>query len=132
MVFLAWIPFLKYDEAPNGHWFISARGRKSSEATAKFAVAVTLAGILFNEYVVKFEVLLSPVPAFISNGVLPLLIMLGFMAAFYRYYIKKLSLSKAELVQAVFVFVIVAFIVLSLIGIFFRGKDMALTFPWNV
>ena len=132
MVFLAWIPFLKYDETPNGHWFISEQGRKSSETTAKFAAAVTVAGILFNEYILNFELLLSPVPAFLSNGVLPLLILLGFMAGFYRYYIKKLSLSKSELVQAVFVFVIVAFIVLTLVGIFFRGKDMALAFPWNV
>lgn len=132
MVFLAWIPFLKYDEAPNGHWFISEQGRKSSEATAKFATAVTVAGILFNEYVLNFELLLSPVPAFLSNGVLPLLILLAFMTGFYRYYLKKLSLSKAELVQAVFVFVIVAFIVLTMVGIFFRGKDMALCFPWNV
>jgi len=131
VAFLAWIPFLKYDEASNGHWFISKQGRKSSEATAKFAAIITLLGILFNEYVLKFEVLLSPVPAFISNGVLPLLILTGFMAGFYRYYLKKLSLSKAELVQAVFVFVIVAFIVLTLVGIFFRGKDMALTLPWN-
>jgi quinol-cytochrome oxidoreductase complex cytochrome b subunit len=132
MVFLAWIPFLKYDEAPNGHWFISDKGRKTSEATAKYAAVVTIAGILFNEYVLNFEVLISPLPAFISNGALPLLIVLGFMAAFYRYYIKKQKLSKAELVQAVFVFVIVAFIVLTVVGIFFRGKDMALTFPWNV
>jgi quinol-cytochrome oxidoreductase complex cytochrome b subunit len=132
MIFLAWIPFLKYNDPPNGHWFISEQGRKTSEATAKYAAAVTIAGILFNEYVLNFEVVLSPVPAFISNGVLPLLILLGFMAGFYRYYIKKLKLSKAELVQAVFVFVIVAFIVLTVVGIFFRGKDMALTFPWNV
>jgi quinol-cytochrome oxidoreductase complex cytochrome b subunit len=132
VVFLAWIPFLKYTEAPGGHWFISQKGRKSSEDTAKFAAGVTIAGILFNEYILNFEVLLSPVPAFISNGILPLAILLGFMAGFYRYYLKKLSLSKAELVQAVFVFVIVAFIVLSLVGIFFRGKDMALTLPWNV
>lgn len=132
MVFLAWIPFLKYEEAPNGNWFISEHGRQTSEATAKFAAAVTVAGILFNEYVLKFEVLLSPVPAFFSNGVLPLLILLAFMTGFYRYYLKKLSLSKAELIQAVFVFFMVAFIVLTLVGIFFRGKDMALNFPWNV
>lgn len=132
MVFLVWIPFLKYDDAPNGHWFISSQGRKSSEATAKFAAIVTLTGILFNEYILNFEVLLSPVPAFFSNGVLPLLILFGFMAGYYRYYLKRLSLSKAELVQAVFVFIIVVFIILTLVGIFFRGKDMALTFPWNV
>jgi len=132
VVFLAWMPFAKYDEAPNGHWFISEKGRKSSEATAKFATIITLSGILFNEYVLNFELLLSPVPALISNGILPLLILLGFMATFYKYYLKKLSLTKAELVQAVFVFIIVAFIVLTLVGIFFRGKDMALDFPWNV
>jgi quinol-cytochrome oxidoreductase complex cytochrome b subunit len=132
LILLAWIPFLKYDEAPNGHWFISEKGRKTSEATAKYATAVTIAGILFNEYVLNFEVILSPVPAFISNGILPLMILLGFMAGFYRYYIKKHKLSKAELVQAIFVFVIVAFIVLTVVGIFFRGKDMALTFPWNL
>jgi len=131
-VFLAWIPFLKYDEAPNGHWFISEQGRKSSEATAKFTVIITVAGILFNEYVMNFELLLSFLPAFISNGIIPLLILLAFMVGYYRYYLKRFNLRKAELVQAIFVFIIVAFIVLTLIGIFFRGKDMELTFPWNV
>jgi quinol-cytochrome oxidoreductase complex cytochrome b subunit len=132
VIFLAWLPYFKYEEAPTGHWFISERGRKSSEATAKFAAIVTIAGILFNEYILNFEVILSPVPAFISNGILPLAILLLFMAGFYRYYLEKLKLPKAELVQAVFVFIMVAFIVLTITGIFFRGKDMALTFPWNV
>jgi hypothetical protein len=54
------------------------------------------------------------------------------MAGFYKYYLKKLSLTKAEIVQAVFVFIMVAFIVLTIVGIFLRGKDMALAFPWNV
>jgi quinol-cytochrome oxidoreductase complex cytochrome b subunit len=131
-VFLAWIPYLRYDEAPNGHWFISEKGRKSSEATAKFAAAVTIAGILFNEYILNFEVLLSPLPAFISNGIIPLAILSLFMVGFYKYYLKGIKLSKAELVQAVFVFIMVAFIVLTITGIFFRGKDMALTFPCKV
>lgn len=131
-VFLAWIPYLRYDEAPNGHWFISEKGRKSSEATAKFVVAVTIAGILFNEYILNFEVILAPIPAFISNGIIPLAILLLFMAGFYKYYLKGIRLTKAELVQAVFVFIMVAFIVLTITGIFFRGKDMALTFPWKV
>jgi quinol-cytochrome oxidoreductase complex cytochrome b subunit len=132
VMFLAWLPYFKYEEVPTGHWFISERGRKSSETTAKFAAIVTIAGIIFNEYILNFEVILSPVPAFISNGILPLAILLLFMAGFYRYYLKKLKLPKAELVQAVFVFIMVAFIVLTITGIFFRGKDMALTLPWNV
>ena len=132
VAFMAWIPYIKYDEPANGHWFISPEGKKTSKDTAWFAAIITLAGILFNEYLLNFEKVLSPVPAFISNGVLPLLILAGFMAAYYKFFLKKFRLPKAETVQAVFVFITVSFIVLTLVGIFFRGKDMALTFPWNV
>jgi quinol-cytochrome oxidoreductase complex cytochrome b subunit len=130
--FFVWIPYLNYGDAPNGVWFISEKGRKSSESTAKFAFMATLAGILFNEYVLNFELVLSPLPALISNGLVPLVILALFMAGFYRYYLKKFRLSKAEMVQAAFVFIICAFIVLTLTGIFFRGKDMELTMPWRV
>ena len=129
IMFLAWIPFFKYKEAPNGHWFISEQGIKSSEVTAVFAGIVTVSGILFNSYVVNFEILLPGIPAVISNGIIPLMILLIFMAGFYWFYLKKLRLMKAELVQVVFVFIMVSFIVLTLTGIFFRGKDMELTLP---
>jgi len=129
-VFLAWIPFLKYDEAPNGHWFISEKGIKSAKATTIFAVVITLAGIFFNEFVLNFEILLSWMPAIISNGVIPLLILLALMAGFYRFYLKDFKLTKEELVQAIFVFIMVAFIVLTITGTFFRGKDMELTLIW--
>jgi len=130
--FFAWIPFLKYHEPPAGHWFISETGRRSSIFSAGFAVTVTLAGILFNEYVVNFEILMPGVPAVISNGIIPLLILLLFMAGYYRFYVRRLGLTKAELVQAVFMFIVAAFIVLTITGIFFRGKDMALSWPWRV
>ena len=127
MVFFAWIPFLKYDEEPKGHWFISQKGKRSSKSTAIFAAIVTISGILFNEYIANFEILFHGMLAVISNGIIPLLILLGFMAGYYSFYLKRLKLSKEELVQALFVFIVVAFIVLTITGIFFRGKDMELT-----
>ncbi|MCX6280338.1 MAG: cytochrome b N-terminal domain-containing protein [Bacteroidetes bacterium] len=132
LAFLAWIPFITYDEPPSGHWFISEKGKTSAKATGIFGAVVTIAGILFNAWVLNFEIMMPLLPAFISNGIIPLFILLLFMAAFYRFYLKRLKLSKAELVQAVFVFILTAFIVLTLTGIFFRGKDMAIFFPWNV
>ncbi len=126
--FLAWLPFLKFNEPPNGRWFISEKGKQSAKSTAIFAIIVTLAGILFNEYILNFEMILAGVPAFISNGMIPIMILLCLMAGFYFIYLKKIRLSKEELVQAIFVFIIVAFIVLTIIGIFFRGKDMELGF----
>ena len=131
LIFLTWIPYLRYNEAPNGHWFISGKGRKSVISTAIFAGAATILGILFNEYVINFEILLPRLPVVISNGILPLLVLMVLMAGYYWFYLKKFSLSKAELVQCIFVFILVAFIVLTLTGIFFRGKDMALSLPWQ-
>ena len=131
-LFFAWIPFLKFTEPPNGQWFISQKGRQSSKSIAIFAVIVTLTGILFNEYILNFEIVMTGIPAVISNGIIPLLILLLFLFLYYRFYIKRIDLSKEELVQAIFVFIVVAFIVLTLTGIFFRGKDMELSLPWNV
>jgi quinol-cytochrome oxidoreductase complex cytochrome b subunit len=127
IVFFARIPYLKYDKPPNGHWFISDKGKRSAKSTAIFAAVVTVSGILFNEYIANFEILLQGIPAVISNGIVPLVILLGFMGGYYRFYLKSFRLSKEELVQAVFVFIGVAFIVLTLVGIFFRGKDMELS-----
>jgi quinol-cytochrome oxidoreductase complex cytochrome b subunit len=131
-VFFAWIPFMKYNETPNGHWFISEKGKHSAGSSALFAVLVTLGGILFNEYILNFEIAMPGIPAIISNGIIPLLILLLYMVSYYLFYLKRFRLSKGELVQVVFVFIVVAFIVLTLTGIFFRGKDMELTLPWKV
>jgi len=129
VLFFAWIPFLKYDEPPNGHWFISEKGKQSAGYSALFAIIVTLSGILFNEYVLNFEIIMPGIPALISNGILPFIILLLLMACYYLFVLKRFRLSKAELVQAVFVFIVVAFIVLTLTGILFRGKDMELSLP---
>jgi quinol-cytochrome oxidoreductase complex cytochrome b subunit len=126
MVFLTWIPFLRYKETPDGHWFVSEKGLQSAKATAVFAGIITLLGILFNEYVLNFELLLRGIPAFVSNGIVPLIILLIFMTGFYRSYLKALMLTREELVQAIFVFIISAFIVLTLVAVFFRGTDMEL------
>jgi len=127
VVFLAWIPFLQFNEPPNGRWFISEKGKHSAKVTLLFAVGVTLSGILVNEYLFNFELLLPGIPALVSNGILPMLIVIMLIAAYYALYLKKFSLTKAELVQVAFVFIVGSFIVLTIIGIFFRGRDMELT-----
>jgi quinol-cytochrome oxidoreductase complex cytochrome b subunit len=132
LAFLAWIPFARYEEAPSGHWFISEKGKRSALTTSVFTVFITLAGILFNAWLPGFEILMPGLPAFISNGIIPLSILFLVMAAYYIFCLKGMSLSRAELVQAIFVFIIVAFIILTLTGIFFRGKDMSLCMPWKM
>jgi quinol-cytochrome oxidoreductase complex cytochrome b subunit len=131
IVFLAWIPFLKYKEPPDGRWFISDAGKHSSLSVILFAGIVTLSGILVNAFGLNFELLLPGLPAVISNGIIPLLVLLIIMAGYWGLALKRLQLSKPELVQVIFVFIITALIVLTITGIFFRGKDMELTWPWR-
>jgi quinol-cytochrome oxidoreductase complex cytochrome b subunit len=132
MLFLICIPLIKIDDTQEGHWFISERGRQTAKSTAVFAIAVTLAGIFFNAWVMNFEIMLPGVPAWISNGIFPAVILLVLMAAFFYFHLNRKMLTKAELVQAAFVFIMMAFIVLTVVGVFFRGKDMELVWPWNV
>ena len=81
---------------------------------------------------VNFEALLPGLPAFVSNGLIPFLILFLILWLYYQFIRKKFSLSLTESVQALFVVILTSFTVLTLIGILFRGVDMALTFPWNL
>jgi quinol-cytochrome oxidoreductase complex cytochrome b subunit len=123
------LPYLKYDQEPTGRWFHSERGKRSARVAAIAGALATVAGILANEFVVNFETLLPAFPPVVSNGLVPFLLILGFLYGFHRYLVRRLSLSDVEAVQALCVLVITAFIILTLTGVVFRGTDMALTFP---
>ena len=132
VMFLIMIPFINYTPTPEGHWFISEPGKKSALSAALFSAIVTISGILFNAWGLNFEIILPHIPALISNGIIPLLIVLSLMAAYYRFFLKLFRLSRAEMIQAIFVFILVAFCILTITGIFFRGRDMELIWPWRL
>jgi len=76
--------------------------------------------------------LLPSINSFITNGLVPLIILLLIIWLYYKFVSKKYQLSSIEKVQTMFVFITTAFIILTIIGIFFRGVDMKLNFPWNL
>ena len=45
--------------------------------------------------------------------------------------IKRFGASKGEVVQAIFVLFLVALVVLTVTGVWFRGPGMALVWPWG-
>ena len=132
IVLISFIPFLKYNEPASGKWFHSEKGKDVSKLSAAFAAILTLTLVLLSEYLVNFESLFSVLPAFISNGIIPLVIYILIIYLYYKFISGKYKLSLTETVQAISVLLITSFIILTLIGIFFRGVDMALTFPWNL
>jgi hypothetical protein len=132
ILLISYLPFLKYPNPPTGKWFYSEKGKSSSILSLIFAVVLTVFLVIASEYLINFEAIFSMLPAFISNGIIPLVILNIVIFFYYRFIKKKYNLSLNESVQAIFVLLITSFIILTLIGIFFRGVDMALTFPWNL
>ena len=126
------LPIINYKEEPSGFWFHSEKAKQAAKFTAISASVITLILIIINEFVPDFEILLPWLNPFISNGIIPLIIILLIVWSFYKYVTKKFSLSYLEVIQTMFVFITTSFIILTLVGIFFRGIDMALTFPWNL
>jgi hypothetical protein len=53
------------------------------------------------------------------------------LGAFYGLSGKRFGASRNESVQALFVLLVAAFLVLTITGIWFRGDSMALVWPWQ-
>ncbi|HSR18221.1 MAG TPA: cytochrome b N-terminal domain-containing protein [Ignavibacteriaceae bacterium] len=132
IVLLAALPFANLKEEPSGFWFHSDKAKQAAKFTAVNSSIVTIILIIINEFLPDFETLLPRMNTFMSNGIIPLSIVLFLLWAYCRFVLKKFSLSYLEIVQTMFVFVITSFIILTLTGIFFRGVNMQLTFPWNM
>ena len=120
------LPYLKYDLVRPGVWLISRKGRMSGLYASLAALAFTPLAVLADEYLLFFETWLPGVPPAIANGLLPLMIFLAFFGGILAWIRRKFNLSKSETMQASILFLLAAFLVLTLTGIFFRGEGMKL------
>ncbi len=132
MAALALLPFIKIKEEPTGFWFYSEKGKKAAKFSAVVSFLTSTLLVIVNEYVPDFETLMPSVNSFISNGLIPLIITIAIIWGFYKFVSKKYELNSTEKVQSLFIFILTSFIIFTLIGIFFRGVDMSLTFSWNI
>jgi quinol-cytochrome oxidoreductase complex cytochrome b subunit len=127
---LVFLPYLRYEADTAGVWFASRRGRKMAVIAAAAALILTPPGIIADEFGIDFAAWMPAVPAVISNGLLPALVILAGIIGFYWWIKKKYSATNNEAVQAVFVLLLTAFVILTITGIWFRGAEMKLTWPW--
>ena len=127
---LASLPYLKYDAGTAGIWFCSDRGRRMSMVAALVAVGITPLGIIADEYFINFEVWFSAIPTVISSGLLPASLVLACIITFYWLMKKKFTATNNEAIQSVFILLLVAFIILTVTCIWFRGSGMALVWPF--
>jgi quinol-cytochrome oxidoreductase complex cytochrome b subunit len=124
------LPYFKYDADTAGVWFCSQRGRQMSIVAVIVAILVTPIGIIADEFVFNFAAWLPSVPAIISNGLIPAVVALAGIIGFYWLMKKKYTSTNNEAFQSVFILLLVAFIILTVTCVWFRGSGMALMWPF--
>jgi quinol-cytochrome oxidoreductase complex cytochrome b subunit len=107
-----------------GVWFRSRNGRRTALITVLVAVAVTVAGVLLDEF--YFATVRTGPSGVIRNGLLPFAIIIGLSGGFYALMKKAFHATHGEAVQALFTLLVTAFVVLTVIGTWFRGTGMRL------
>ena len=123
------LPYLDYGTAEGGVWFVSRRGGRMAVVAAVAALLVMPVIIVLDEYVVDFPAWLPGLPLAITNGLIPAVILLAIVAGLYFLLMRTFSASRLEAVQAVFVFLVVSFVLLTATCVWFRGEGMKLMWP---
>jgi quinol-cytochrome oxidoreductase complex cytochrome b subunit len=124
------LPYQDADMDVAGIWFRSLRGRWLALLSALAGIAATIGFVLLDERWLDMPALLPFLPPVISNGWIPLAVLLLLLIGFVEL-LKVLGATNCEARQATFTLLFVAFVTLTVIGIFFRGEGMALIMPWG-
>lgn len=126
------LPYQRFDLSAEGIWFRSYKGRMMAWVGVITALVITPSLVLLDEYVLDLPSLFPTLPSLISNGWIPLAVLLLGLIAYYDGIKRLFKASACETRQSVFVLLVVSFVLLTIIGIAFRGEGMALLLPWEV
>jgi len=124
------IPYCNYQSNTSGVWFASHTGRVTAFTAALTAMLATPVGILTDAYIIDIAAWLPVLPPLIENGLIPFSVILGGCVGFYIFIKKKYGALSNEAIQAVFVLILIAFLILTVTGVWFRGPGMSLSWPF--
>ena len=128
LVALPWLGFS--GDEPRGAWFLSDIGRR----TARYALIL---GLVSTPLVIVADALMlgtAGAPAggatLVTRGLLPLAALVALCIGGFRLLRTRFGATRLEATQALFTFLVTAFAVLTVTGIWFRGAGMQLVWPW--
>ncbi len=128
---LVLLPYQRFDLSAEGVWFRSAKGRWMALVAMLSALIAVPLLIVLDEYVIDLPGMMPSLPTIISNGWIPLAALLLLLIGFYEGIKRLFKASACETRQSVFVLLVTAFVVLTIVGVAFRGEGMALVLPWE-
>lgn len=130
VLFVIAIPYLDNERAGAGKWFTSERGKRLTLYTAIYAVISQVAFILLDHFIQPRELLRDVVPDFLSQVVLPGVIMTIIVALPLLFAGKKPTMREVLLV--LFTMLFVSAVVFTVVGFLFRGPGFKLFWPWDM
>lgn len=128
---LALLPYQASETQGVGVWFRSKRGQALALVGALIGLFWTPTLVIVDEYWLDLPSLMPGLPTIIANGWVPLAALLLALMG-YAQALRWLGATRDESRQSVVVLLVTSFLVLTVIGIFFRGPGMALVMPWEV
>jgi quinol-cytochrome oxidoreductase complex cytochrome b subunit len=129
---LAVLPFFDINPETVGVYFRSFRGRALALLAAGLALLITPAWVVLDEFVIDWPTWLVGWPSFISNGLVPLAFVLLGLFSLDEGLRRWFRADSEERVLFVFVFLTTSILILTLVGLYFRGSGMMLVWPWEV
>ncbi len=125
------IPYLRYEQPLEGSWFVTETGRSMAAAGAIAAFVLTPLWVLLDEYVFDWSGWLGGLPPGLAEGLVPAVVALGLAWILIRLAGRQYGGNRQETLEAAFAFAATALVVLTAIGVWFRGEGMALVWPWT-
>jgi len=119
------LPWLNRNPGHAGVWFRSRKGRVLALISAALAMVVTVGAGLVDEALRMGGI--AGAPGMLSRGLLPLVLVTGGCAGYVLLLRRVLGANYDESVQALFTLAVTALIVLTVIGVWFRGPGMQLS-----
>ncbi len=122
------LPYFNYDTNETGIWFYSEKGKKLGINSLILGASLTIIFVLLSEYIIDFTNWFIFLPEIISNGLIPFTLISSGFLFYFQYLSKNKKANMNEIIQTLFIFLLSSLFVLTLIGIYFRGEGMSLTF----
>jgi len=132
VLWLICLPLLKSANSGGGTWFLSANGRKTGIAALFVSLILIPLMIIADEHASFFSHWFPAISPTIIDGVIPFVLVLAFILFFYGWIKQRFGATTDEGIQAICIFLLVMFTVLTITGIWFRGSGMALCWPWEI
>lgn len=129
IVILMVIPYLDRSKRDIGIWFGSRKGRAIALWSAVYTVVWLVGLILFDEYI-RVRSLISQ-PEIFPGWIIPIIVIGGLTVLLYVL-IRRWHPSTREVIIGLFTAFVVTYFTLTIIGIFFRGLGLHLTWPWDL